>query len=136
MGSSGGPPQSLQFAANISGVNTDFIVTDFGAELFVVITQSAKIGSLVEASACVSDFSESSTPVYEVRVLFGDRRAEHYRAYARALIELIAAKTNRSLLLGIALKEHSTDSFRQIISVIKDRLGSLASNHPEDDDEL
>merc|ERR1719401_2851938 len=109
-------PQSIQFAAPIAGTATDFVITDFGSELFVVITQSAKIGSLLEATASeAKEGLDGLERVYDVRVLFGDRRAEHYRSYARALIELIATRSTKSVLLGIMLKEHTVEGFRQVM---------------------
>merc|ERR1712187_153321 len=95
---------------------------------------SAKIGSLIQASA--SEETGEGERVYEVRVLFGDRRAEHYRAYARALIELIASQSSKSLLLGIALKEHSVEGLRQIIGELRERIVVVAPPVDSDDEEL
>merc|ERR1719401_323473 len=128
-------PQSIQFAAPIAGTATDFVITDFGSELFIVITQSAKIGSLLEASASEAKegLDGQSERVYDVRVLFGDRRAEHYRSYARALIELIATRSTKSVLLGIMLKEHTVEGFRQVLQEVKEHLGLVALTPPDDD---
>eukprot|EP00747_Dinoflagellata_sp_TGD_P168306 gnl/TRDRNA2_/TRDRNA2_194379_c0_seq1.p1 gnl/TRDRNA2_/TRDRNA2_194379_c0~~gnl/TRDRNA2_/TRDRNA2_194379_c0_seq1.p1 ORF type:complete len:161 (+),score=28.69 gnl/TRDRNA2_/TRDRNA2_194379_c0_seq1:68-550(+) len=125
-------PQSLQFQADIGGVATDFVVTDFGSRLFVVITQNAKLGSLIEASALQQ--LEDGERTFEVRVLFGDRRQEHYRAYARALIELVSDRSaNKSVLLGIQLKEHSPQVFREILNQLKERVVSSAPCSIDDD---
>merc|ERR1712080_226614 len=106
-------PKSVQFEASIEGVDTDFVITDFGSQLFIVITQSAKIGSLIEASV-TSEELRSGERIFDVRPLLGDRSAEHYRTYARALIEVVSSRSDKSVLLGIALKEHSVAGFRQI----------------------
>mmetsp|Transcript_94228 Transcript_94228/g.281198 ORF Transcript_94228/g.281198 Transcript_94228/m.281198 type:complete len:139 (-) Transcript_94228:81-497(-) len=128
-------PQSVQFAASISGVHTDFVITDFGSELMFVITQSCKIGSFIEASATEPQESVGTgEKVYDVRVLMGDRRAEHYRTYARALIEIVAARSGKSVLLGIALKEHSVDGFRQVIREIRERVAPMTAAPDEEDD--
>ena len=37
---------------------------------------------------------------FDVQVLFGDRKQEMYRALTRALIELVAEKSSKSLILG------------------------------------
>mmetsp|Transcript_96099 Transcript_96099/g.310296 ORF Transcript_96099/g.310296 Transcript_96099/m.310296 type:complete len:142 (+) Transcript_96099:41-466(+) len=137
MAASGRAPQTIQFAQSISGVATDFVITDFGTELFIVITQSCKIGSLIQASASeLKEGENGSSRVYEVQVLFGDRRAEHYRAYARALIELVASRSSKSVLLGIALKEHSTEGFRQVLQELRGRLGPVTAPPDEEDDLL
>eukprot|EP00927_Polykrikos_kofoidii_P060975 TRINITY_DN55869_c0_g1_i1.p1 TRINITY_DN55869_c0_g1~~TRINITY_DN55869_c0_g1_i1.p1 ORF type:complete len:211 (-),score=39.22 TRINITY_DN55869_c0_g1_i1:292-864(-) len=131
----GGPgPKSLQFACSVSGQATDFVITDFGSQLFIVITQSAKIGSLIEATS--TEMQEGGQRVYDVKVIFGDRRAEHYRSYARALIELITKQSSKSLLLGIALKEHSLDSFKQIVSELRARIVSTVMPPLDEDDGL
>merc|ERR1712060_337587 len=119
-------PQSVQFKADIAGVATDFVLTDFGSELFVVITQIGKIGSLIEATASkpkeLPSDEELNEPIYHVKVLFGDRQAGHYRAYARAIIECVTKTSSKSVLLGIALKEHTSDGLRQIIQEVRDHI--------------
>mmetsp|Transcript_56396 Transcript_56396/g.157163 ORF Transcript_56396/g.157163 Transcript_56396/m.157163 type:complete len:179 (-) Transcript_56396:93-629(-) len=128
-------PRSLQFACVVGGQATDFVVTDFGSQLFVIITQSAKIGSLIEASS--TEMLEGGDLTFDVRVLFGDRRAEHYRSYARAIIELIArSPSSKSLLLGIALREHSVEGMRQILRELRERIVSVARLPDADDDDL
>merc|ERR1712032_591937 len=127
-------PRSLKFSACVSGTDTDFVITDFGSKLFVVVTQSAKIGSLIEASQ--TELEGGGQKVFDVRVLFGNRQAEYYRLYARALIELVAKQSSKSVLLGIALKEHSMESFRQTVREIDLRIAPMAEPQPEDDDDL
>merc|ERR1711862_179249 len=128
-------PKSLRFDASICGVHTDFVVTDFGSHLFVVVTQNAKIGCLVEASAS-EELRDGGDRVYEVRTVFGDRRAEHHRLYARALIELIAKQSSKLLLLGIALKEHSPEAFKQTMRELEQRIVSDAEPAEDSDEEL
>ncbi|CAE8672128.1 unnamed protein product, partial [Polarella glacialis] len=142
-----GPPKSFQFEADIMGVHTDFVITDFGSELFFLITQSAKIGSLVQASASAPKDDEAdplgdSGPgrggerTYDVQVLFGDRRAEHYRSYARALIELVASRSSKSVMLGIHLKEHSVEGFRKILGELKDKIAPMTVSEEDEDDDI
>mmetsp|Transcript_106931 Transcript_106931/g.297477 ORF Transcript_106931/g.297477 Transcript_106931/m.297477 type:complete len:145 (+) Transcript_106931:95-529(+) len=121
-------PQTIQFSADVAGTPTDFVVTDFGSQVFFVVTQSAKIGSLIEATSQESaDPMANGDRIYEVRVLFGDRKLQHYRAYARALAEIVATtNSSKSVLLGIALREHSTESFRQVVAAVKERIGPIA----------
>lgn len=68
---------------------------------------------------------------FDVQVLFGDRRQEHYRALARALIELVAAKSSKPLLLGIHLRENSAEMFRGILQQWREQL-TIAT--PEEDE--
>jgi len=125
-------PQSVQFHVDIDGVATQFVITDFGSQLFFVITQSSKIGSLIEASA--SELEEGSEKIFDVKVLFGDRRLEHYRTYARALIEIVSKRCTKSVLLGIALREHSADVFRQVLRAVQDRIAPVTLPPPDEDD--
>ncbi|CAJ1403202.1 unnamed protein product [Effrenium voratum] len=69
---------------------------------------------------------------FDVQVLFGDRRQEHYRALARAIIERLAEKTSKPLLLGIHLQDKSVEAFRAILQEVQQRLSGVAP--PEDDD--
>eukprot|EP00928_Gymnodinium_smaydae_P051515 TRINITY_DN35078_c0_g1_i1.p2 TRINITY_DN35078_c0_g1~~TRINITY_DN35078_c0_g1_i1.p2 ORF type:complete len:170 (-),score=38.99 TRINITY_DN35078_c0_g1_i1:161-670(-) len=133
---SGPGPRSLTFSSDICGQATDFVITDFGSQLFIIITQSAKIGSLIEGT--MTESVESGMRTYDVKVLFGDRGAEHYRSYARALIELITSGSSKALLLGIALKEHSTEGFRKIIGELRERIVAVSppQGDDEDDDDL
>ncbi|CAK9094358.1 unnamed protein product [Durusdinium trenchii] len=59
---------------------------------------------------------------FDVQVLFGDRRQEHYRALARALIELVAQKSTKPILLGIHLQHNGPDVFRAILQQWRERL--------------
>ncbi|CAE7261049.1 psmG3, partial [Symbiodinium pilosum] len=114
-----GPPESHQWEAEIQGTPTSFVITDFGSELFFLITQNAKIGSLIQATASAPNSGDAADlgglargeRTYDVQVLFGDRRQEHYRAIARSLIEVVAQKSSKPILLGIQLKEHNVDIF-------------------------
>eukprot|EP00440_Ansanella_granifera_P010268 gb/GFBE01011137.1/.p1 GENE.gb/GFBE01011137.1/~~gb/GFBE01011137.1/.p1 ORF type:complete len:153 (+),score=20.04 gb/GFBE01011137.1/:1-459(+) len=140
----GNPPQSHQWDADILGVRTDFVITDFGSELFFVITQSAKIGALVQATASEPKEEDGSDlgglrkgeRTYDVQVVFGDRRVEHHRLYARALIELVASRSPKSVLLGIHLKEHSVEAFRLILKELRERIAPLTVPPEEEDDDL
>merc|ERR1719373_1420884 len=125
-------PKSIEFSVDVAGTPTDFVATDFGSQVFFVITQNGKIGSLIEATSqeC-REVDMLGERTFEVKVLFGDRRLEHYRAYARALIEVVAAvDSSKSILLGIALKEHSPEGFRQVVREVKDRIGPVAAPPP------
>eukprot|EP00930_Biecheleria_cincta_P085414 TRINITY_DN74803_c0_g1_i1.p1 TRINITY_DN74803_c0_g1~~TRINITY_DN74803_c0_g1_i1.p1 ORF type:complete len:153 (-),score=31.13 TRINITY_DN74803_c0_g1_i1:235-693(-) len=141
--SGGSPPQSFQWTAQVLGQKTDFVITDFGSELFFVITQSAKIGSFVQATASEPKQEDAldesglskGERTHDVQVLFGDRRAEHYRSYARALIELVASRCSKSVLLGIHLKEHSMEGFRVILKELRERIAPVTTVPDEDDDD-
>eukprot|EP00439_Symbiodinium_sp_Y106_P073587 s695_g13.t3 len=64
---------------------------------------------------------------YDVQVIFGDRRAEHYRAIARSLIEVVAQKSSKPILLGIQLKEHNVQVFRAILQQLRDKIGPVVA---------
>mmetsp|Transcript_12296 Transcript_12296/g.21139 ORF Transcript_12296/g.21139 Transcript_12296/m.21139 type:complete len:142 (-) Transcript_12296:28-453(-) len=129
-----GPPQSHQWEMEICGVTTAFVITDFGSELLFTVSQSGKIASLIQATASeMREIGPELDPqrTFDVQVLFGDRRQEHYRALARALIELVAAKSSKPLLLGIHLRENSAEMFRGILQQWREQL-TIAT--PEEDE--
>ncbi|CAE7491896.1 psmg3 [Symbiodinium sp. CCMP2456] len=127
--------------AEIEGAATSFVITDYGSELFFLITQNAKIGSLIQATASAPNSGDTADlgglargeRTYDVQVLFGDRRAEHYRAIARSLIEVVAQKSSKPILLGIQLKEHNVQVFRAILQQLREKIGPVVAAEEVDE---
>ncbi|CAE6970882.1 unnamed protein product [Symbiodinium natans] len=125
----------------IQGTPTSFVITDYGSELFFLITQNAKIGSLIQATASAPNSGDMADMgglargerTYDVQVLFGDRRAEHYRAIARSLIEVVAQKSSKPILLGIHLKEHNVEIFRAILQQLREKIAPVVAAEEVDE---
>jgi len=110
-------PKTTQWSENISGVNTDFVVTTFAESLFVVITQTKRIATMV--SACIDD-ADAGNKIYSSKIIFGDRSKQYNAIYGRSLIELVNKQGVQSLVLGLSVAEGS-DTFNQIMGSLKER---------------
>eukprot|EP00397_Hematodinium_sp_SG-2012_P058392 GEMP01073824.1.p1 GENE.GEMP01073824.1~~GEMP01073824.1.p1 ORF type:complete len:118 (-),score=18.13 GEMP01073824.1:702-1055(-) len=108
---------TTQWSEVIGGVPTDFIVTTFTSKLFVVITQTKRIASMVEASI---ENNDAANKIYCSKVIFGDRRKEYYSVYGRALIKELNGVGVTSVLMGLSLPE-GTETFHAVMESLKKR---------------
>jgi len=119
----------------VQGSRTELILQSFSDVIFVIITQTNKLGTFIEATKELGDALESSeADAFSTRILLGRRDQPLLTIYARQLIELISsAGDKRSLLLAISLSpksgtsmeirssssSHDKATFQEIFSLIK-----------------
>lgn len=115
-----GGPTSRTHVASVCGVPTRFVLTAYTNRIFVVVTQTANMGTLIMAQND-SPLTPSST-CYSTRVLLGRRDDDALEAYARTLVELIYKRNPDagSLLLAISIKEHSPEMFRGVMKELEE----------------
>jgi len=116
-------------ATTIGDHHTDVGVFQFENQLFVILTQFEKIGTMVLITPAKS-ISNSSNPVYHIKILFGKDEVEVY-AFARFLAEKLTI--SQPLLLGLALKNNKDNSallIQKAVDIIADgvRRISIVSN--------
>lgn len=90
-----------QFSALVDGVPTEFVLTTFVDRIFILVTQSGKMGTLISASR---DAPASSS--YTIATLLGRRDDPVSTLLARQLIEAISSSSTaagKPLLLGLGL---------------------------------
>jgi len=98
--------KQLQFAYEIEGVHTDFIITSFDSMVFIIVTQLEKIGSLVKAFKD-SELAASGEHSYSMHTLLGSRNDKYVELLARQLIESISKSGERQLILATGFKPKS-----------------------------
>ncbi|KAM8824411.1 proteasome assembly chaperone 3 [Synchiropus splendidus] len=110
--------RSKQAVKEINGVSTQFVCTEFSNYIFVVLTQYGKIGTLISITPD-SRSSDVSIPAFSTRVLLGkDEPLTH--VCAKNLATFVSQEAgNRPVLLGLALKDSSIDSIKEMKEVLK-----------------
>eukprot|EP01068_Selenidium_serpulae_P001672 Selendium_serpulae@DN1811_c0_g1_i1.p1 len=107
-------PQRQTTQCVVEGNETDIIVASFADRVFVIITQCGKIGSFVHCSSCDID-----PGYFEVETIFGDRQKRVHAVYGRAIIQKLAQHSSKQVLLGIALKDESQSTFKEIMTHVE-----------------
>jgi len=120
--------KTTHLAIVINGVHTEILQQRFSNCIFMLITQTGKMGTLIEARADNRDF-QGGEYTYSLRVLSGKRDDNLLSAYSRQLVELVSysffsGKVRPSLLLGISLApqkdlQEEKSMFNQIIELVK-----------------
>ena len=77
----------------MAGVPTRFVVTLYANRVFVIITQTQNMGTLIMAQA--DDPLNVHGTSYSTRVIVGRRDDEVLEAYARTLVEVLAKRLER-----------------------------------------
>eukprot|EP00742_Colponemidia_sp_Colp-10_P009730 GILJ01010640.1.p1 GENE.GILJ01010640.1~~GILJ01010640.1.p1 ORF type:complete len:248 (+),score=23.72 GILJ01010640.1:28-744(+) len=113
--SAGCPLTTKQLALTVNGCHTDILITPFQDKIFIVITQLAKIGTMILAR---KEGEEEGPTSFSTTTVLGKRDEEVLSVYARALIGLISQSSPKALLLGISLKDHSPSTFKAIFNLI------------------
>ena len=109
------PP--LPLAQVINGTHTDIVVQVFRDRIFVVVTQLARMGTLLFASQEENSMGEKD---YTVNILMGRRDDPLLTIYARQLVEQIGKSSDLPLLLAITLKDEGRDSatFQEVVNLV------------------
>ncbi|XP_007560563.1 proteasome assembly chaperone 3 [Poecilia latipinna] len=110
--------KSRQAQKEVNGISTEVVCTQFSNYIFVVLTQYGKIGTLISVTPD-SRSNDISTPTFSTKVLLGkDEPLTH--VCAKNLATFISLEAgNRPILLGLALKDSSIDTIREIKEIIK-----------------
>ena len=97
------------------------MVTHYSDRVFVVVTQTNKLGSILSASA---EHSGQGT-IFHVRNLLGRRDDPLLNMYARNIAEEVAKTTTRPLLLAVSLSEEgrAPQVFQEVLSAVRGMLG-------------
>ncbi|KAM4530093.1 proteasome assembly chaperone 3 [Odontesthes bonariensis] len=108
---------SKQVKKEVNGISTEVVCTEFSNYIFVVLTQYGKVGTLISVTSD-SRSNDISTPTFSTKVLLGkDEPLTH--VCAKNLASTIAQQAGRPILLGLALKDTSMDSIKQIKEIIE-----------------
>ncbi|XP_029364768.1 proteasome assembly chaperone 3 [Echeneis naucrates] len=110
--------RSKQTEKNVNGISTEVVCTAFSNYIFVVLTQYRKIGTLISVTP-ESRSNDISTPSFSTKVLLGkDEPMTH--VCAKNLATFVSQEAgNRPVLLGLALKDSSLDSVKQMKDIIR-----------------
>ena len=111
---------SKSLEAVVCGVPTQFVLTAYSNRIFVIVTQTQSMGTLIHAEA--DNPIEAASGSFSTRVLLGRRDDEVLEVYARTIIELISRRNPGAgpLLLAISVKDHSPEMFRSIVREVEE----------------
>ncbi|XP_013855347.1 proteasome assembly chaperone 3 [Austrofundulus limnaeus] len=110
--------KSKQVQKEVNGISTEVVCTEFSNYIFVVLTQYGKIGTLISVTPD-SRTNDISTPTFSTKVLLGkDEPLTHVCAKNLAMFVSQEAG-NRPVLLGLALKDSSLETVKQIKEMVK-----------------
>eukprot|EP01119_Soliformovum_irregulare_P020859 TRINITY_DN6823_c0_g1_i1.p1 TRINITY_DN6823_c0_g1~~TRINITY_DN6823_c0_g1_i1.p1 ORF type:complete len:160 (+),score=18.24 TRINITY_DN6823_c0_g1_i1:26-505(+) len=105
----GFPVKTKQIAAKIEGIHTEIIINVYLDYVFIIITQTNKIGTIIEATKDQDQYFEGeSEGSFSVKVHIGKRDDDLNAIYGRQLAQLvdITSSTPRGLILGLGLREN------------------------------
>ncbi|XP_026181095.1 proteasome assembly chaperone 3 [Mastacembelus armatus] len=110
--------RSKKTEKEVNGISTQVACTEFSNYIFIVLTQYGKIGTLISVTPD-SRSNDISTSTLSTKVLLGkDEPLTH--VCARNLVTFVSQEAgNRPVLLGLALKDSSIDSIKQMKDIIK-----------------
>lgn len=110
--------KSRRAQKEVNGISTEVVCTEFSNYIFVVLTQYGKIGTLISVTPD-SRSNDIGTPTFSTKVLLGkDEPLTH--VCAKNLATFISQEAgNRPVLLGLALKDSSIDTIKEIKEIIK-----------------
>jgi hypothetical protein len=114
------PLVTRSLESTVCGVPTRFELTAYTNRIFVVVTQTAGMGTLILAQK--DSPMNASSSCYSTRIILGRRDDEMLEAYARTLVELISKRAPDAgpLMLGVSIKEHSNEVFREVMRVVEE----------------
>lgn len=98
----------------VCGIHHDIVITEFIDKYFIIVSDSGKIGTLVEIS-CETDVMKASE-TFNSKTLFGIDKPEVH-AVAQSIVETLGLK--KPAIFGFSIKEYSAETasdMRQIIS--------------------
>jgi proteasome assembly chaperone 3 len=115
------PPFEKKVTIELNGIPTEILCTSFVDRIVIFISQMNKVGTLISAW---SEQKNDGGKIYQTSILLGKRDDPLLTIYARQLIEKITAHCNKTLLLGISLKEEgrSREQFQFIINSVLENL--------------
>ncbi|GBM35671.1 hypothetical protein AVEN_97873-1 [Araneus ventricosus] len=100
----------------VCGLPTEIVITEFENKFFILITDSGKIGSLVQVLQKTSE----SENICSSRVLFGKDTPE-IQAVACALAE--TCKFPKPVVFGLSLKDYSASSVKDLKTLLSTVVG-------------
>jgi len=112
------PFSTVQFAYEIDGIHTEFILSTYTNLLFFTITQYSKLGTIIKAKR---ENIVDGQPSFTVRTLIGNKDPS-MEIYALRLIEVTNEVTSKPLLLAISLKKSNPQIFKQIVQIVQDSI--------------
>jgi hypothetical protein len=112
------PVKSAQAHSAICGVPTDFHVSVYADRVLVIITQNGKPGTLLlaqrERGAGGMGTGKGS---FTTKVLMG-KRDDFMHVYARRVAEMVAARSEKPLLLTLCVKDDSPEVFKAVMATL------------------
>jgi hypothetical protein len=117
------PFRLKQFAAIIDNVHTEFVITDYGDQIFFIITQLNKLGTILRGKKdSIIGNSADECSLYSVQTLLGKRDDSLLELFARQLTEMVNANSpQKSVVLAISLKDgqSSSQTLKKILSLLR-----------------
>eukprot|EP00013_Stygamoeba_regulata_P030102 CAMPEP_0177667436 /NCGR_PEP_ID=MMETSP0447-20121125/22123_1 /TAXON_ID=0 /ORGANISM="Stygamoeba regulata, Strain BSH-02190019" /LENGTH=132 /DNA_ID=CAMNT_0019173669 /DNA_START=36 /DNA_END=434 /DNA_ORIENTATION=+ len=122
-------PPVQQRRSLIGGQATEFVISHYSDRLFVLVTQTGKLSTLLHAVPDRTDTEALEN--FSVTPLLGDRDCLKLQLIARQVVQHICQFSTKPLLLGLGLSSKPTlDQVKQLIAVLKEMLTPVGRTQP------
>ncbi|XP_028403601.1 proteasome assembly chaperone 3-like isoform X1 [Dendronephthya gigantea] len=107
-----------QVSCKINDISTEIVCSDFGDKYLVLITQYGKMGTLVQIGKESHMINNGDTENIDIKVLLGKDEPLTY-VYAKQIgSSLFGRGMIRPILLGIAFKDQTPETLKQVVQYI------------------
>ena len=110
-------PPEHQSIVTVGDITTQILCSSFSDNLFIVITQLDKFGTILKATS-IDKIDGGQT--FHVQTLMGKRDDPLLIVYARQLVERLRPYTSKPIILSIALKDEGRgrDVFEAVVNKV------------------
>eukprot|EP01031_Cornospumella_fuschlensis_P031592 gene31593-38180_t len=119
-----GFPSETKFSVEVQGITTEVVCSVFSSNIFILVTQINKVGSVLKAW---TEPKFDGGLRYMVENMLGRRDDPLLVLYARQLIERIALISPKELVLAISLTEEGRgkEHFQEVINRTMEEVSKL-----------
>ncbi|KAF0695043.1 Aste57867_14101 [Aphanomyces stellatus] len=111
--------QRVPLTADINGVETTIIVSEFSDRIFLAVTQVGTFGTIIEAS---SKENLNGNSHVDISIRLGKRDDPLLLVYARQFLEQFGMPRGKSIVAAVGLKDRSAATFEVVMNSLRSLL--------------
>lgn len=105
------------FAVELDSNHTDIIIGNFNDKIFISITQTGKLGSILRVDREIFKPFENQENIYNIRTILGNECNEDH-VLVRILCESI--NTTKPIIFSLNLKTRSSRIIKALVEILKE----------------
>eukprot|EP00919_Chromeraceae_sp_WS-2016_P052381 GHVR01124318.1.p1 GENE.GHVR01124318.1~~GHVR01124318.1.p1 ORF type:complete len:119 (-),score=14.61 GHVR01124318.1:276-632(-) len=113
----GDPLVSQAVSITFESKGVDVIVTEFTDRLMIVVSETGKIGTIIEAG-CDNIYTE----VFTINQLFGDRQKVGPKIFSRCMIAHICCSNTKPVLFCLAFHDDDPKRILNLAKALKEQV--------------